>query len=238
MNKFKNRVIVTTSWDDGHVLDLKLAKLLKKYNIFGTFYISPKNIEHEKKDLLSNRDILNISKDFEIGAHTLTHPHLTKISLKEAEEEIIESKEYLEKIISKKVHSFCYPYGDFDSNVKKLVESAGFKIARTTKRYEFKTSLDLFSLPTTFHTYNHFSDIHHILNFSRSRPDRLFKYIDWEYLAMDLFDYALVNKTTFHLWGHSWEIEKYNAWDKLEKVLQYISKRDDVTYVTNSELIL
>ena len=47
------KTIVTTSWDDGHKLDLKLAALLKKYNIKGTFYISPHDNEFSKNELLS-----------------------------------------------------------------------------------------------------------------------------------------------------------------------------------------
>src|SRR5215469_1471877 len=108
------KVIVTTSWDDGHKLDIKLAKLLKKYGIKGTFYVSPKNHELSKKDRLSNAEIKSLSKDFEIGAHTMTHPHLTRIAPDKAFQEIKESKEYLESIIDKKVNSFCYPYGDFN----------------------------------------------------------------------------------------------------------------------------
>ena len=90
---------VTTSWDDGHILDLKLAKLLKKYNLNGTFYVSPHNREFDESDLLSVRDIVTISKDFEIGAHTQTHLDLTRISPEQAREEIIGSKQYLEKIL-------------------------------------------------------------------------------------------------------------------------------------------
>ena len=45
--------IVTTSWDDGHKLDLKLAKLLKKYGVPATFYIAPNNRQWDKKDLLT-----------------------------------------------------------------------------------------------------------------------------------------------------------------------------------------
>ena len=60
-----------------------LAKLLKKYGIKGTFYISPKNREFSENDLLSDREIVKLSKDFEIGAHTMTHPILTKINKKD-----------------------------------------------------------------------------------------------------------------------------------------------------------
>ena len=31
---------ITTSWDDGHTLDLRLADLLDKYDLRGTFYVA------------------------------------------------------------------------------------------------------------------------------------------------------------------------------------------------------
>ena len=93
--------IITTSWDDGHKLDLKLAKILQKYNIKGTFCISPNNREWNKKDLLSDKEIKQLSQDFEIGAHTMTHPLLTKISERDAIQEIRDSKIFLEKLIRK-----------------------------------------------------------------------------------------------------------------------------------------
>ncbi|MCX6750242.1 MAG: polysaccharide deacetylase family protein, partial [Candidatus Pacearchaeota archaeon] len=110
----KKQIIVTTSWDDGHKLDLRLAKLLKKYNIKGTFYISPRNREFKKEDLLTDKEIIELSKDFEIGAHTMTHPRLTKVSEEEAFKEILESKRYLEKLTGKEIKSFCYPGGDYN----------------------------------------------------------------------------------------------------------------------------
>ena len=40
-----------------------------------------------------------------------------------------------------------------------------------------------------------------------------------------------------HLWGHSWDMDKHKDWDKLENVLVYISKRKNVKYLANSEII-
>ena len=98
---------VTTSWDDGHVLDLRLAKLLKKYQLAGTFYVSPFDREFMLEQRLDVEQIRLLSKDFEIGAHTMTHPLLTTIPDEEAATEIRESKTYLEAIIGKPVTSFC-----------------------------------------------------------------------------------------------------------------------------------
>jgi len=59
-----NKIIVTTSWDDGHKFDIRLAKLLDKYGLKGTFYIT-KNFQGR----LSKEEIKSISKNHEIGAH-------------------------------------------------------------------------------------------------------------------------------------------------------------------------
>ena len=41
----------------------------------------------------------------------------------------------------------------------------------------------------------------------------------------------------FHLWGHAIEFEKFKEWDKLERFLDYISNRKNVSYKTNGEII-
>ena len=144
----KKQIIVTTSWDDGHKLDLKLAKILKKYEIRGTFYISPKNREFREEDLLSDEEILKLNRDFESGAHTMTHPILTKISEREAFKEIIESKKYLENLTKKKIECFCYTGGAYNNKIKELVKRTGFIGARTTEQILTTTPGDLFEFGT------------------------------------------------------------------------------------------
>ena len=91
----KKKLIITTSWDDGSVLDLKLAELLEKYSIKGTFNIPKAYLDNP----LQQKDIEDIDRKFEIGAHTLTHADLTAISLTEARKEIEGSKAYLEDLL-------------------------------------------------------------------------------------------------------------------------------------------
>ena len=40
----RGAVFVTTSWDDGHVLDHKVANLLESYDLPGTFYVATQNV--------------------------------------------------------------------------------------------------------------------------------------------------------------------------------------------------
>lgn len=230
-----NKVIVTTSWDDGHILDLKLSELLKKYNLKGTFYVAPKNREFDANYLLSNEELKKISSDFEIGAHTMTHPHLTKVDIEEAKKEIIESKKYLESSIGKEIKSFCFPAGYYKKEHRNLLKEIGFVFSRTVERFSVRRAFDLFFAPTTIHAYRHFSDVFNVIKTVGIR-NSIKAYFNWDELAILMFDKAVREGGIYHIWGHSWEIDKNNDWERLERVFKYISNKDGVNYVTNSEL--
>ena len=67
----------------------------------------------------------------EIGAHTLTHPHLTQLPRARARTEIFDSKAVLEDRFGVPVRHFCYPYGEHDEAIRDLVAEAGFVDAPT-----------------------------------------------------------------------------------------------------------
>ncbi len=67
----------------------------------------------------------------EFGAHSRTHPDLTKLSRPELEAEIDGSKNDLATLLGQPVVSFAYPYGQYDDAVSNLVRShfdLGFSI--------------------------------------------------------------------------------------------------------------
>ena len=229
------KTIVTTSWDDGHTLDLKLAGLLKQYGIAGTLYVSPRSRELSEVSLLSLEEVRLLSHDFEIGAHTMTHPHLTKVDENTAKQEIADSKRVIEGCIGKPVVSFCYPAGYFTRRDIALVRALGFTYARTVKRFSFAKADEPLASPTTVHAYQHWSDVFSILRHGGARAF-VKNYLNWDELAISLFEKAHQKGGIFHLWGHSWEIEAKDDWKRLERVLAYIGGRSDVTYLTNGEL--
>ena len=56
---------------------------------------------------------------------------------------------------------------------------------------------------------------------------------------MTSFDHILENGGIWHLWGHSWEIEKNNDWSKLKNIFEYIklkSKNNSIEFLTNGEI--
>ena len=68
-----------------------------------------------------------------IGSHTLTHPHLPRISPAQAREEIHASKRKLEDRFGVPVTDLCYPYGEWTERDATLAAEAGYATACTTK---------------------------------------------------------------------------------------------------------
>lgn len=249
-------IIVTTSWDDGPTENLQLLKLLEKYNLKGTFYI-PQNMPLKVKKgnplkKISEDDIIKIAKSHEIGAHTLNHPHLDKLDKKGLYREIRGSKKWLENLLKKPIKMFAYPYGIYNGEIIKLVKECGFLGARTVESFKMRTE-NPFLMGVTFHCYPHFSPDAEWSLFFKTRifwerlEFNLRKVFDlnlpinslfgWAKLGKNVFKYVLKNGGIFHLFGHPWEVEKYNLWDDLEKVFKCISNRENILYLTNSEVL-
>ena len=67
-----------------------------------------------------------------IGSHTLSHSRLARLTLRDAREEIFASKKRLEDAFGVPVEDFCYPYGNYNDQVRDLVQAAGYRTASTT----------------------------------------------------------------------------------------------------------
>lgn len=72
-----------------------------------------------------------------IGAHTVTHPILSRLTPERAWEEISGSKAAIERATGGAVRAFAYPNGgpdDYDPDITRMVRQAGFSCAVTTRR--------------------------------------------------------------------------------------------------------
>ena len=224
-------LMVTTSWDDGQESDVRLAGLLTKYHMKGTFYVTKDYLKP-----LSEEKIIEISHHHEIGAHTLTHPTLTEITHEEAEKEITGSKKYLENIVNRPVTMFCYPKGKYNEGIKQVIKNCGFVAARTCLSGDFNGGIDPFEWHITLHASNGSPRV--TFNLWKKNHLSIKSLFDWEIRAKMLFDLALQIGGVYHIWGHSWEFEEKNEWEKIERVFNYISNRKNVLYTTNSQIFL
>ena len=241
-------IIVTTSWDDGHKLDLRIVELLDRHGLKGTFYIAKRCLDEQ----LCREEIARIDAAHEIGAHSLTHRRLDQLSFQEAYREIKGSKDFLENLLGHPVNMFCYPGGFYNEQTLEIVESSGFIGARTVEKFCVSVN-NPYLMGTTVHCYPHplrkVSKNRYMLNRYLLQPLQqnyqgirrlrlpLTSYFSWIGLAKATFDYVRQNGGIWHLWGHSWEIEKYGMWNDLEEILSYVANREAILYLTNGEVI-
>ena len=97
----------------------------------------------------SLRDLAALGID--IGAHTVTHPILARTAARDAWSEIMESRQHLERVLSRPIELFAYPNGrpntDYGREHVRMVREAGFAAAVTTAYGAASASTDVFQLP-------------------------------------------------------------------------------------------
>lgn len=102
--------------------------------------------------ILTPEEVVQLDKGdlVEVGAHTVTHPILSSISVAAQQHEIYQSKADLEKILDRSVTSFAYPHGsrsDYSLETANLAEAAGFTCACSTVVDVVRTNSERFQLP-------------------------------------------------------------------------------------------
>lgn len=180
----RNRL--TISIDDGCASDVRAADLATTYGAHAVFYwpIEWRSLAYSKGyKPLSYLDALKISENHELGAHTVTHRHLTTLPYDELMTEIIDSKHMTEMLFGVKVTKFCPPRGYVNADSNEIVAE-------------------------------HF-------NFQRLTKGRGLVHIHPNSGANDnVYWTEAIGPDTREIWGHSWEIDKFDLWDELEEVLR------------------
>jgi len=135
---------VAITFDDGFRNTYELAlPVLTRYGFTATVFLVTDYCERDnswptqptgvrRRPLLRWSEVRELSRaGLVIGAHTRTHPDLTRLSAGEAEAEMVGSKRAIEDEIQRPVDAFAYPYGYCNETVKRLA-SAHFIVACST----------------------------------------------------------------------------------------------------------
>ena len=137
----KRSVVLT--FDDGFTNFREHAfPILKRYGFTASVFIVTREAGGTSRwdpgwdfPLMGWDEILDLSRQgVEIGSHTVSHPHLTQLSLKEAKDELQKSRDVLEDKLNQPVHTLLYPYGDTNSGIESLAAEAGYALACTIDR--------------------------------------------------------------------------------------------------------
>jgi peptidoglycan/xylan/chitin deacetylase (PgdA/CDA1 family) len=83
----------------------------------------------------------------ELGAHTVTHPLLSRLPTDKKAAEIEESRRGCAAWVGREPRAFAFPNGDLDEESVDLVRRAGFELACTSRQDLVWTSGDAYRVP-------------------------------------------------------------------------------------------
>ena len=216
----------TLSYDDGVDLDERLVALFDRHSLKATFNINSGLYADEDatfpegeyfRRLPRSRVLALYGKNgHEVATHGHTHPWLEQLSIGAVTYEIIKDREALEEEFGCIVRGHAYPFGTFNDSVVEALSACGIVYARTVNSTEkFDMPTDWLRLnPTCHHDNKRVFEL--INNFVEAKPAK--------------------HPKLFYLWGHSFEFEKFNNWERIEKICDAISGKDDVWYANNIEI--
>ncbi len=223
------RKAFTVSSDDGVTQDRRLTELMRKYGIRGTFHLnsglmgrrdrliqSGTEVAHDK---LKKEEIAEVYDGFEIAAHTMTHPDLTKIPFSMAVYEISENKKELEDLVRHPVEGMSYPYGRYNDRVKKAAADCGIVYARTT------ACSDTLAIPQDFLAWQptcHYCE------------EKRFA-IGERFLTEDS-SADEQSPMLFYVWGHAYQLDAYNDWETLEEFFRMMGGHEEIWYASGIEI--
>jgi len=150
---------VVLTFDDGYADFLDTVwPILKRYRFPATVFmvsaLAGKPSSWFEADGRETPPLLNVEQlrqlrraGITIGAHTLSHPRLSRIPREQMTQEIVESRRQLTEMLEEDIPYFCYPYGDYDAAVVDAVKDAGFQAAFSCIRGAAVPGDDRFLLP-------------------------------------------------------------------------------------------
>lgn len=203
---------LTMSYDDGQRHDLRLLEIFNRYGIRGTFHLNSGKLGQEK--FVSAEEVRTAYAGHEISVHTVTHPFLTRQPVEEQIYEVLEDRKNLEALAGYPVVGMSYPYGVHTRELEERLGQLGIVYSRTTH------ATGKLDLPERFLTWN--PTCHH-------SDEKLFTYL--ERLMREERNMPLL-----YVWGHSFEFERDNGWDRIERFCAEAGGKEDVWYATNMEI--
>lgn len=223
---------VTLSYDDGIKADIRFSDRITRAGLKCTFNINSGYIGANENKL--TRDEIReyiLERGHEIAVHGKHHIASGAARTIDTVRDALECRIELEDAFDVIVRGMAYPdsgirnmhNGNSYENVKSTLKSLDIVYART-----LAGDNDLFKLPEDFHAW--MPTAHH-------ENKSLFEYID-KFTSLDIDKMYSSAKwpRLFYLWGHSYEFDRHNNWDLLDKICDALGGREDVWYATNMEI--
>ena len=128
---FPDRAFVLTFDDGFQTVYTEAFPVLQRYGMSATVFLTVGAAPdlHARRPAFEGRTMLSWAEiremqagGIEFGAHTLTHPDLTRLPPDRAEVEMSASKAAIEEALGTAVTTFAYPYGRYDARSRTLAQ--------------------------------------------------------------------------------------------------------------------
>ena len=137
----------------------------------------------------------------------------------ELDKEFITDMKNIERIYGTYPVGMAYAYGCVNDTVAKYLKSIGIKYGRTVESsHSFEIPKESIKLKATCH----------------HDDEMLFELAEKFIKAEPKEDEQML----FYVWGHSYEFDVNNNWDRIEKFCKMMAGRDDIFYGTNRECLV
>lgn len=231
------RKYFTLSFDDGITQDRRMMEIMRKYGVdCCTFNINtgvlglntiglhgtaenPAGVSHQR---FTKEEIEGgVYDGFDVQCHTQTHPILANLTPDEVKTEVSGDAKKIKRLTGTAPVGMAWPNGDAywnEENIKTILETTDIRFARAVAR------TGTFDLPTYFMTWY---------------PTCSANDDDLETLTAQFIAAKPEEDILFYVWGHGYEFDLYDSWDRFEWLIATISeaaKNDpSITLVTNAE---
>lgn len=218
--------VLTLSYDDGVVQDIRLMEILNKHGIKATFNINtgmyiPEDTVRERfhgRMKLSEAQKLYTRSGHEVAVHGLNHPFLNKLKPEEILTEILEDRKNIESQYGTLARGMAYPYGTYNQTVLDALDRCGIcysRTAKTTQNVRFPENWLEWD-PTCHH------DDPNFMQLTKRFVEEPIHYESDAWL--------------FYVYGHSYEFDLKNNWHVIEEFAEFVGGKEDIWYATNIEI--
>lgn len=225
---------VTLSYDDGCRADIKLSEIITKYGIKCTFNLNSAWLGANSNDWHLTKDEIKkhiIDNGHEIALHGAEHKANGNIRPIDGIQDVINCRLGLEKDFGMIVRGMAYPdsgVGQFHNNTTMSDVAAYLKQLDIVYARALGEKNEEFDLPSDW--YRWMPTAHH-------NDENVFGLIE-SFVNYKLTDTYLARRVPklFYLWGHAYEFDERNNWERLEKICESLSGKADIWYATNIEI--
>jgi peptidoglycan/xylan/chitin deacetylase (PgdA/CDA1 family) len=103
--------------------------------------------EYAERQALSEREILEMSRDFDFQSHGRYHFSVLTLDDATLEADLRESQARVEELTGGRCEHFAFPYGDHGPREREAVRRCGYRTARTTEPGWVRPRTDRYQLP-------------------------------------------------------------------------------------------